>query len=63
MNIKKYKEKLEFIQKLREENNRLQQKLKKMEILECELAKMGFYKENNEWRNKNSKTWRFKNNY
>tara|TARA_R100000353_G_C6510188_1_gene196436 strand:+ start:1262 stop:1444 length:183 start_codon:yes stop_codon:yes gene_type:complete len=60
MNLRKYKEKLEHIQELREENNRLQEKLKKMEILESELAKMGFYKENNEWKNKNSKTWRLK---
>lgn len=54
MNLKKYKEKLKYIQKLREENNTLQEKLKKMEILESELTKMGFYKENNEWKNKRS---------
>jgi len=31
MNLKKYKEKLEYIQKLREENNRLKEKLKKID--------------------------------
>ena len=30
MNLRKYKEKLEHIQELREENNRLQEKLKKI---------------------------------
>ena len=53
MNIKKAQQKLQ----------RIQENLKKLEEIETRLTQMGFYKENNEWRNKNSKTWRFKNNY
>lgn len=56
MNLKKYKEKLEYIQKLREENNRLQEKLqkrgsqeiKKLEEIEVAVAELYICQNRNE---------------